>query len=82
VGKSDEVSPGGSKILRHEARERRWTAPASTEGMEQIDAHFRRFFGEPSTVFHEVMSDLVHLDVHVIRPRPERNWWTLFTTSR
>jgi hypothetical protein len=79
--KKPEVSPGGSEILRHEARERDWTAPPAVSGMEEIEQHFTTFFGEPTNVFHEIISDLVHLDVHVIPPSPERDCWTLFTTG-
>jgi hypothetical protein len=79
--KKEVVSPGGSRILRHEAREREWVAPAEISGMEEIERHMARFFGEPETVFHEIVSDLVHLDVHIIPPGPGRDRWTLFTTG-
>jgi hypothetical protein len=79
--KPDDVSPGGSRILRYEEPQRDWQAAAPSANGEQIERHFATHFGEPSTVFHELVSDLVHLDVHIIRPRPERNWWTLFTTG-
>ena len=49
--------------------------------MEEIEQHLARFLGEPQTVLHEIASDLVHVDVHVIPPRPERERWTLFTTG-
>jgi hypothetical protein len=80
--KPDEFSPGGSKILRYEApQERDWQPAAASPYGEEVERHFAAHFGEPSTVLHEIVSDLVHLDVHVIRPRPERNCWTLFTTG-
>lgn len=76
-----ETSPGGSAILRHGARTAGWAPPAESRAMEEIENHFGRFFGPPETVLHELASGVVHIDVHVIRPRPERNWWTLFTTG-
>jgi hypothetical protein len=79
--KKVEVSPGGSSILRHEARDRDWVAPAETSGMEEIERHVARYFGEPKTVFHEIVSDKVHLDVHIIPPGPDRDRWTLLTTG-
>ncbi len=81
MGGKGERSPGGSDILRYEIRDRPWTPPAATEATQEIERHFSRFFGEAKTVFHELVSELVHIDVHVIEPRPERNWWTLFTTG-
>jgi hypothetical protein len=76
-----EVSPGGSRIFHHEARARDSAPPAEGGAMEEIERHVARFFGEPAWVFHEIVSDLVHLDVHVIPPRPARDHWTLFTTG-
>ena len=76
-----EKSPGGSDILRHEKRDLPWTPAAATDAMPEIEQHFARYFGEARNVLHEIVSDLVHIDVHVIEPRPDRNWWTLFTTG-
>lgn len=45
------------EIFRHAARERAWQPLAPTEGMEQIEEHFARFFDKPETVFHEIVSD-------------------------
>ncbi|MCA9618289.1 MAG: suppressor of fused domain protein [Myxococcales bacterium] len=77
----DEISPGGSRVYRHEARDRDWEAPPSDGAMEAIEAHFHQYFGEVSSVFHELVSDLVHLDVHIVPPTDERPWYTLFTTG-
>jgi hypothetical protein len=77
---SDEVSRGGSKIFRHEAKAHDYTAPAEAE-TDEIEQHFEKYFGKPGMVFHELVSDLVHIDVHQIAPTEERNWWTLFTTG-
>ncbi|MBK9266166.1 MAG: suppressor of fused domain protein [Polyangiaceae bacterium] len=74
-------SPGGSDILRHEARAREFEPPAASTGTEEIEQHFARVFGEPQSVFHEIVSDIVHIDVHIIPPRPVRDHWTLFTTG-
>jgi hypothetical protein len=79
--KPGEVSPGGSSIFRHEARERGFTPAAPAETAEEVERQLGERFGEPSTVFHEIVSDLVHLDVHLVPPRPERDCWTLFTTG-
>lgn len=74
-------SPGGSAILRHQPVERKDDEHIEHADTEEIEKHFARVFGEPENVFHELVSDIVHIDVHIIPPRPERNHWTLFTTG-
>ncbi len=68
-------------MLRHAARRDGFTPAAESAATEEIAAHFAKHFGEPASVFHEIISDLVHIDVHIIRPTPERDHWTLFTTG-
>jgi hypothetical protein len=76
-----EVSPGGSAILRHEASERDFVPGRPAPNAEEVEEHIARVVGEPATVFHEIVSDLIHLDVHIVRPGPGRDWWTLFTVG-
>jgi hypothetical protein len=77
-----EVSPGGSPILHHEPRSAGFNvATPGDGGVEAVEAHFTRVVGSPETVFHELVSDLVHIDVHVIPPAGGRDHWVLFTTG-
>ena len=73
----------GSKVLRHAPRERQWEPAA--EGDEQtataIEGHIERHFGPIAFVWHELVSDLIHLDVHVVEPTPERPVYTLVTSG-
>ncbi len=51
---------------------------------EEIEDHFEKLFGVKENehiVFHEILSDVVHLDVHVIAPSEERPFKLLFTTG-
>ena len=76
----DERSPGGSPILRHE---RDVQAP-TVEGevcLEQISAHIAAHLGPVAWVFHELVSDRVHIDVHVVMPTPERPFIRLVTSG-
>jgi hypothetical protein len=76
------VSPGGSQVYQYDKpASEGWSAPAQSRRLESLQQHFDRFFGEGDSVFHEIVSDLVHIDVHMIAPRPERDWWTLYTTG-
>ncbi len=76
-----ETTKGGGRILRYVERTDGWIAPAPSRDVETIEAHFSRYYGEPETVFHEIVSDLVHIDVHVVPPASGRDRWTLFTTG-
>jgi hypothetical protein len=48
---------------------------------EAIDRHIARHFGPAETVWHELISDLVHLDVHVVAPSAARPYYTLVTSG-
>ncbi|MBQ1071926.1 suppressor of fused domain protein [Micromonospora sp. C31] len=76
-------APRGSGILRHEARERGWepAAVGDPDTHEAIERHIEHHFGPVDHVLHEIASELVHLDVHLVRPTEERPWLTLVTSG-
>ena len=78
---SDGVSPGGSEIIRHEAQDREHeTTTGDPVLIETLDEHIERVYGDTQgVVFHELVSDRIHLDVHFIPPGPDRDWNTLVT---
>lgn len=79
---AEEKTKGGSTIFRHQARERGFEAPdLESSASEEIVAHFEKHFGPTGMVFHELVSDLVHVDVHQLPPTAERPHWILFTTG-
>lgn len=75
----DDVSPGGSPIMVH-SREKDFTPPQGEEHIEAIGAHIERHLGPVSGVFHEIISDLVHIDVHVV-PATEQFPYLRLVTS-
>ncbi len=78
----DERSESGNPIYRYEPRQKPFEhAVGDPESIEKISAHAEKHLGKVGMVFHEVVSDLVHVDVHHIEPTPERNFHTLFTTG-
>ena len=82
MNEPDEFSPSGQPIWRHKEREREWQPPDMHDSsMEAIEEHFKRFIGKAETVLHEIVSDLVHIDVHVIPPGGRNDHYTLFTTG-
>lgn len=79
----EEVSPGGSTIYRYKTPENIYHPPRE-EGrhMEEISAHFDALFpGRKGAVFHELISDLVHIDIHILEPDGEDSFYVLYTTG-
>ncbi len=48
---------------------------------DAIEQYVAERIGPVSFVIHEDRSTLVHVDVHVVAPEPERPFWFLFTTG-
>jgi len=76
-----EISESGSPILRHQPREGSWEPPADDSATDEITAHIERHIGPVEFVYHEIASDLVHIDIHCVAPRPDRNFHTLITSG-
>jgi hypothetical protein len=77
-----ERSESGAPIYRHEAREGKFEpAFGEEQTIEAISSHLQRYVGRPEMVFHELISDLVHVDIHWVKPTPERNYHTLVTSG-
>lgn len=54
---------------------------ARTEMLAAFEQHVKMYVGEPASVFHEIASSVVHVDVHVTYPTPARNYYTLMTSG-
>lgn len=65
--KADATSIGGS-VIYHHTEARPFQAPQGEECIEQITDHIEKHLGEVASVFHEIVSDTVHIDVHVVKP--------------
>ena len=65
--KAAAVSIGGSSIFHH-TEAKPFQAPQGEECIEQISAHIETHLGEVESVFHEIVSDTVHIDVHLVKP--------------
>jgi hypothetical protein len=81
-GPRPKRTAGGSEILRHSERKRPLQLGAQAgDDAEAIEKHVEAHVGPVATVFHELISDLVHLDVLIVAPQPKRNYWTLVTSG-
>jgi hypothetical protein len=77
---ADERSPSGAPILRHTK-----LAPASSTiehaDDERLSKHLASVFDGKSFVWHEIISDRVHIDVHVVAPSEQHPYWVLMTSG-
>ncbi|RFP66167.1 suppressor of fused domain protein [Hymenobacter lapidiphilus] len=78
-----ELTPSGAPIYRYENME-----PAQFElaggddgSIAAISEHIERHLGPVSGVFHEILSDKVHLDVHFVAPSADFPFHALITSG-
>ncbi len=77
-----ERSGSGAPIYRHEPRRKPFElATGDPKIIEAVDRHVARCLGAPEMVLDELVSDLVHVDVHVVPPRRDRDFHTLVTSG-
>ncbi|OJW13679.1 MAG: hypothetical protein BGO49_29565 [Planctomycetales bacterium 71-10] len=77
-----ERSKSGSPIYRHEAADRDWTPPESSgANLKAVEAHLAKYIAPVENVFHELVSDLVHLDILMIPPTVDRPFHVLVTSG-
>lgn len=75
-------SDDGTAILRHEARDRDFEiATGDEQNIKAISDHIEQHVGPVEMVFHEMISDLVHIDVHWVKPTNDRPFHTLVTSG-
>lgn len=80
----DERSPSGQPIYRYAeppSGEPQLAGPGDEAAHEAIDAHIAAHIGPVRSVYHELISPLVHVDVHVIAPTEARPCWVLVTSG-
>lgn len=78
-----ERSPSGRPIYRHEPRFRDEIEPAfgDERSIYLITRHVERHIGPVQSVFHELRSDMVHIDIHMSLPTADRPFTTLVTSG-
>jgi len=75
-------SESGTPIIRHRASDARSElVPGAAQFTELVESHIEKHLGRPSTVFHEIVSDLVHLDIEFLEPTANRPFSTLITNG-
>lgn len=77
---ADMMSALAQKMIQNEAGDD-YIPPAETIHLEDTVKFFEKFFPGEGLVWHEIISDTVHIDVHVIYPTEERPYYVLYTTG-
>lgn len=83
-GKKDTVTPGGSPIYRYDSPEDHDLRTPKESGVyaPEVEKRFEELFpNRESRVLHEIVSDLVHVDIHVMWPTQEQDFFVLYTTG-
>ena len=78
-----ELTPSGSPVYRYDNVEPEEFRLASGDeaAIEAISDHIERHLGPVSGVFHEIISDKVHLDVHFVEPSANFPFKVLVTSG-
>lgn len=77
---SDILSMAGQPIYRH-GEPAEWQPPQGEECIEEISSHIEKHLGKVETVFHEILSDTVHVDVHWVKPNENHPFVRLITSG-
>lgn len=77
-----EKSESGSPIHRYTASDQKEFEGASGEpSIEEISDHIEKHIGKIDIVFHELLSEQIHVDVHWVKPTTKRPFHTLITSG-
>ncbi|HZY80331.1 MAG TPA: suppressor of fused domain protein [Cyclobacteriaceae bacterium] len=78
-----ELSESGNPIYRYNKDQENKFTPASGDGenIDAIDAHITQHIGPVEMVFHEIVSDQVHIDIHWVKATAERPYHVLVTSG-
>lgn len=81
--KQGDVTPAGDPIIVGSPRKEGWEAPEfHAENIELIEAHMETALGTSDPrVFHEILSDTVHIDVLCYPPDDTRDYYVYVTSG-
>jgi hypothetical protein len=78
-----EKSESGEPVFRYIDKQEKEFQPAIGDGesIEAISNHIEKTIGPIEMVFHELVSDQVHIDVHWVKSTPERPFHVMVTSG-
>lgn len=80
TSESKIVSMAGQPIYIHD-EPTEWQAAQGKECIQEIFDHIEAHLGKIETVFHEIVSDTVHIDVHWVKPNDQFPFIRLITSG-
>ena len=76
------VSLSGEPIWKHKERTKPFELAIGDEKtLEEISEHIEKHVGPIQMVWHEIISDLVHIDLHYISPSENRDFHVFVTSG-
>jgi hypothetical protein len=76
-----EQDPKIGPTIRHGEAKPFEFAAGDSENIAAISSHIERWIGRPDNVFHEIVSDKVHIDIHIVAPSEKFPFYTLVTSG-
>lgn len=77
-----DKTPHGDPIHRHtESIHEDFVSASGQSHIEDISDHIERFVGPIETVFHEVVSHLVHIDIYYVKPSTKLPYHIFITSG-
>lgn len=81
-GKKEKTSDGGSDIYNYDQVNDVAFEAVETKYVEKIEMHFESLYpGRKTSVFHELISDTVHIDLNIMEPTEEEPFYVVYTTG-
>lgn len=81
-GKKRKKSKGGSNIYNYDCINDVEINAVETKYAKEIDDHFAQIHpNRKTTVFHEIVSDTVHIDLNIMEPTKEEPYYVVYTTG-
>lgn len=79
----EEKTPAGDRIYRYDDVKPKGFTPATGDGstIEAVTGHIEKHIGKVESVFHEIVSDLVHIDVYWVKPGADFPFHALVTSG-
>ncbi len=74
-------TPGGDNVYVYEDARPPEVVAGDADLIEAVTAHIEAHIGSPDVVFHELVSEYVHVDIHIVEPTEARPWITLVTSG-
>jgi hypothetical protein len=82
MSENQEYSKSGSPIIRYKKTEKEAVfVPPSGGSTGEIEAHLKKHVGNAKPIWQELVSPIIHIDVYLVEPTAEHDFYTLVTSG-